>query len=443
MAKLRLILAKLTNHRGTNMTIAIFLGSLLAAMALGIPIAFSLLLCGAALMWHMNMFDAQILAQNLIEGSNSFPLLAVPFFMLAGEVMNAGGLSRRIVNFAMALVGHIKGGLGYVTIVAAVIMASLSGSAVADAAALTALLLPMMVAAGHDKARSAGLIASAGIIAPIIPPSIGFVIFGVAGGVSITKLFMAGIFPGVMLAAALWFTWWYLVRKEVVTPPPRKNMSEVLVALKDATWALVLPLIIIFGLKFGIFTPTEAAVIAAVYALVISVFVYKELNFKKLVPLFISSAKTCSVVMFLVAAAMVSAWLITVANLPAQVVTLLEPLLSSPRMLMLAIMVLTMVVGTALDMTPTILLLTPVLMPVVKAAGIDPVYFGVLFIINNAIGLITPPVGTVLNAVAGVGKLRMDEVTKGVVPFMIAQFAIMFLMVMFPQLVMVPARWFY
>jgi tripartite ATP-independent transporter DctM subunit len=425
------------------MTIAIFLGSLLASMALGIPIAFSLLLCGAALMWHMNMFDAQILAQNLIEGSNSFPLLAVPFFMLAGEVMNAGGLSRRIVNFAMALVGHIKGGLGYVTIVAAVIMASLSGSAVADAAALTALLLPMMVAAGHDKARSAGLIASAGIIAPVIPPSIGFVIFGVAGGVSITKLFMAGIFPGIMLAAALWFTWWYLVRKEVVTPPPRKNSAEVFAALKEATWALVLPMIIIVGLKFGVFTPTEAAVVAAVYALLISVFVYKELNIKKLVPLFISSAKTCSVVMFLVAAAMVSAWLITVANLPAQVVTLLEPLLSSPRLLMLAIMILTMVVGTALDMTPTILLLTPVLMPVVKAAGIDPVYFGVLFIINNAIGLITPPVGTVLNAVAGVGKLRMDEVTRGVIPFMIAQFAIMFLMVMFPQLVMVPARWFY
>ncbi len=425
------------------MTIAIFLGSLLAAMALGIPIAFSLLICGTALMWHMNMFDAQILAQNLIEGSNSFPLLAVPFFMLAGEVMNAGGLSRRIVNFAMALVGHIKGGLGYVTIVAAVIMASLSGSAVADAAALTALLLPMMVAAGHDKARSAGLIASAGIIAPVIPPSIGFVIFGVAGGVSITKLFMAGIFPGLMLAAALWFTWWYLVRKEVVTPPPRKNNAEVFAALKEATWALVLPMIIIVGLKFGVFTPTEAAVVAAVYALLISVFVYKELDIKKLVPLFISSAKTCSVVMFLVAAAMVSAWLITVANLPAQVVTLLEPLLSSPRLLMLAIMVLTMVVGTALDMTPTILLLTPVLMPVVKAAGIDPVYFGVLFIINNAIGLITPPVGTVLNAVAGVGKLRMDEVTRGVIPFMIAQFAIMFLMVMFPQLVMVPARWFY
>ncbi|HOB01409.1 MAG TPA: TRAP transporter large permease subunit [Casimicrobium huifangae] len=425
------------------MTIAIFVGSLLLAMALGVPIAFSLLLCGAALMWHLGMFDAQILAQNVIEGANSFPLLAVPFFMLAGEVMNAGGLSRRIVNFAMALVGHVKGGLGYVTIVAAVIMAALSGSAVADAAALTALLLPMMVAAGHDRARSAGLIASAGIIAPIIPPSIGFVIFGVTANVSVSKLFMAGIVPGIWLALALWVTWWWLVRKEKVTPPPRQSRSEVFKAFREATWALVLPFIIVFGLKFGIFTPTEAAVVAAVYAIFVSLVVYRELSFRQLVPLFIAAATTCAVVMFLVAAAMVSAWLITVANLPAQLVDLLRPLMDNPKLLMVAIMVITMIVGTALDMTPTILLLTPVLMPVVKAAGIDPVYFGVLFIINNAIGLVTPPVGTVLNAVAGVGKVSMDDVTKGVMPFMIAQFVIMFLMVAFPQLVMVPARWFY
>jgi tripartite ATP-independent transporter DctM subunit len=425
------------------MTIAVFVLSLLGAMALGVPIAFSLLICGVALMVHLNMFDAQILAQNLIEGSNSFPLLAVPFFMLAGEIMNAGGLSRRIVNFAMACVGHIKGGLGYVTIMAAVIMAALSGSAVADAAALASLLLPMMVAAGHDRARSAGLIASAGIIAPVIPPSIGFVIFGVAGNVSISKLFMAGIVPGILLGASLWITWWWLARKEVVEVPPRKSMTEIGVAMREATWALVLPLIVVFGLKFGVFTPTEAAVVAAMYALLISVFVYKELNFKTVVPLFVASAKTSAIVMFLVAAAMVSAWLITVANLPAELISLLQPMLDSPRLLMLTIMVITMVVGTALDMTPTILLLTPVLMPVVKAAGIDPVYFGVLFIINNAIGLITPPVGTVLNAVAGVGKVSMDEVTRGVMPFMVAQFAIMFAMVAWPALVMVPARWFY
>ncbi len=425
------------------MTIAVFLGTLMAAMAIGVPISFALLASGAALMWHLGMFDAQILAQNLIEGSNSFPLLAVPFFMLAGEIMNAGGLSKRIVLFAMSLVGHIRGGLGYVAIMAAVIMAALSGSAVADAAALSALLLPMMVHAGHDKARSAGLLSAASIIAPIIPPSIGFVIFGVAANVSISKLFMAGIAPGVMLGVALCFTWWYVARKEAVTPPPRANKADVAKALREAVFALGLPVIVVVGLKFGVFTPTEAAVVAAVYALLISVLVYGELKWNQLYGLFLAAGKTTSVIMFLVAAAMVSAWLITVAQLPDQLVALLQPLLDSPKLLMFAIMVLVIVVGTAMDMTPTILILTPVLMPIVKAAGIDPVYFGVLFIMNNAIGLITPPVGTVLNTVAGVGKVSMDDVTKGVWPFMLAQFALMFLMVLFPDLVMAPARWFY
>ena len=425
------------------MTITIFLGALLGAMALGVPIAFSLLLCGAALMWHLNMFDAQILAQNTIEGANSFPLLAVPFFMLAGEIMNAGGLSRRIVNFAMTLVGHVKGGLGYVGIMAAVIMAALSGSAVADAAALAALLLPMMNRAGYDTARSAGLLSAASIIAPIIPPSIGFVVFGVAANVSISKLFMAGIVPGIMLGAALWVTWWILVRKEKIQAQPRASAREVVLAFKDATFALVLPAIVVVGLKFGVFTPTEAAVVAAVYALLVSTLVYRELKLSQLYGLFQAAAQTTAVIMFLVAAAMVSAWMITVANLPGELVALLKPLLDQPTLLLLAIMIITMLVGTAMDMTPTILILTPVFMPVVKAAGIDPVYFGVLFMINNAIGLITPPVGTVLSTVAGVGKVSMDQVTKGVWPFMLAQFAVMFLMVFFPSLVLVPARWFY
>ena len=425
------------------MTIAIFLGALLGAMALGVPIAFSLLACGAALMWHMDMFDPQILAQNTIEGANSFPLLAVPFFMLAGEIMNAGGLSRRIVHFAMTLVGHVRGGLGYVGIMAAIIMAALSGSAVADAAALAALLLPMMNRAGYDTARSAGLLSAAGIIAPIIPPSIGFVVFGVAANVSISKLFMAGIVPGLLLGLALWITWWWLVRKEKIQPAQRASRAEILAAFKDATLALVMPLIVVVGLKFGVFTPTEAAVVAAVYALFVSTVVYQELKLRELYRLFEAAAKTSAIIMFLVAAAMVSAWMITVANLPGEVVSLLQPLLDHPTLLMIAIMVLTMVVGTAMDMTPTILILTPVLMPLVKAAGIDPVYFGVLFMINNAIGLITPPVGTVLSTVAGVGKVSMDDVTRGVWPFMVAQFAMMFLMVFFPQLVTVPARWFH
>ena len=425
------------------MTIAIFLGALLGAMALGIPIAFSLLICGAALMWHLDIFDAQILAQNTLEGANSFPLLAVPFFMLAGEIMNAGGLSRRIVAFAMNLVGHVRGGLGYVGIMAGIVMAALSGSAVADAAALAALLLPMMRRAGYDPARSAGLLASASIIAPIIPPSIGFVIFGVAANVSISKLFLAGIAPGLMLAAGLWLTWWWLVRKEKIEPAPRATRAEVLASLKDATFALVMPVIVIFGLKFGVFTPTEAAVVAAVYALFISTVVYRELRISQLYEVFLAAAQTTAVIMFLVAAAMVSAWMITIANLPNELVALLQPLLDRPVLLLVVMMIITMLVGTAMDMAPTILILTPVFMPLVKAAGIDPVYFGVLFIINNAIGLITPPVGTVLSTVAGVGRVSMDAATRGVWPFMVTQFIIMFLMVFFPQLVMVPAKWLY
>ena len=425
------------------MTILVFVGSLLAAMAVGIPISFALLVCGAALMAQQDMFDAQILAQNVINGADSYPLLAVPFFLLAGEVMNAGGLSRRIVNLAMVLVGHVRGGLGYVTIVAACMLAALSGSAVADAAALSALLLPMMVKAGHDKARSAGLIASAGIIAPVVPPSIGFVVFGVVANVSISKLFFAGIFPGLMLALTLWFTWGWLVRNEHIEPPPKSSWAERVGALRGAGWALVLPFIIIFGLKMGVFTPTEAGVVAAVYAVFVSTCVYRELKPSQLLDVFIAAARTTAVVMFVVAASAVSAWLITVANIPAQVVALLQPLLDNPRLLMIAVMVIVMVVGTALDMTPTILILTPVLMPLVTAAGIDPIYFGVLFMINNAIGLITPPVGVVLNTVAGVGKVSMDSVTRGVLPFMLMQFMVMFAMVLMPQLVTVPAHWFY
>ncbi len=424
------------------MTVFIFLGSLLAVMALGVPIAYALLLSGVALMWHLNLFDAQILAQNTIYGADSFPLLAVPFFMLAGEIMNVGGLSSRIVKLAITLVGHRRGGLGYVAILAACMLAVLSGSAVADTAALTALLLPMMVKAGHDKARAGGLIASAGIIAPVIPPSIGFVIFGVAANVSISKLFLAGIVPGLLMGLSIAVAWWWVAKREHIQQPPKATAAERWQALRESTWALFLPVIVIVGLKMGIFTPTEAAVVAAVYALLVATLVYRELKLHQLRAVFVSAAKTTAAIMFLVAAAMVSAWLITVAEIPAQMISLLEPFMGNQTLLLIAIMVLMMLVGTAMDMTPTILIMTPVLMPVVKAAGIDPVYFGVLFIINCAIGLITPPVGTVLNVVAGVGKMKMDDVTRGVLPFMIAEFTVMFLMVLFPWLVTGPAKWF-
>lgn len=424
------------------MTITIFLGSLLGAMALGIPIAFALILCGIALMLHMDMFDAQIVAQTLINGADSFPLMAVPFFLLAGELMNAGGLSRRIVDVAVSLVGHVKGGLGFVAILAGCVLAALSGSAVADAAALSALLVPMMVRVGHDKARSAGLVAAAGCIGPVIPPSIGFIIFGVAGGLSITKLFLAGIVPGILMGAGLAVAWWLVVRKDDVATPPPHTARQRMQALVQGFWALLLPVVIIAGLKFGVFTPTEAAVVAVVYSLFVAVVIYRELRLADLYGIFVASARISAVVMLLIAAAMVSAWMITAADLPGLIVEALEPWMDNKTMLLLVIMGLVVLVGTAMDMTPTILILTPVLLPVVKAAGIDPIYFGVLFIMNCAIGLITPPVGTVLNVVAGVSKLGMGEVVKGVWPFLLAELAVLLLLVLFPALVTVPAQWF-
>jgi tripartite ATP-independent transporter DctM subunit len=425
------------------MTLWIFSGSLIGAMALGMPIAFALIVCGLALMLQMGNFDAQIIAQNLVSGADNFPLMAVPFFLLAGEFMNAGGMSRRIVDAAMAWVGHLRGGLGYVGVVASVLMASLSGSAIADTAAIAALLIPMMRRAGYDIPRSTGLIAAGGIIAPVIPPSIGLVLFGVAGGVSITKLFIAGVFPGILLGLALAATWWWVARRDKVAVAPRVPMGERLQVTASAFWAFMLPLIIVGGLKFGVFTPTEAAVVALAYAFIIGKFVYRELAWKQVYGLMLAAAKTTAVVMFMVAAALVSAWLIALADIPAQVTQLMKPFMGSPTLLMFALMVLVVIVGTALDFAPTILILTPVLMPMVKAAGIDPVYFGVMFVINNAIGLITPPVGTVLNVASGVAKVPMEDVIRGVMPFMLAQLAVLFLMVLFPQLVMVPLGWFH
>jgi tripartite ATP-independent transporter DctM subunit len=420
------------------MTLFIFIGSLLGLMALGMPIAFSLIGCGLAIMYYMGITDPQIVIQNMWDGSNNFPLLAVPFFMMAGEFMNAGGMTRRIIIMAMSWIGHVRGGLGYVAVAAAVIMASLSGSAVADTAALASVLVPMMRTAGYDINRSCGLIACGGIIAPVIPPSIGMILFGVAGGVSITKLFIAGIVPGVLMGVAIMLAWRWSVKKDKVQVEPKRSMAERMLETRRALWALTLPLVIIGGLKFGFFTPTEAAVIAAVYSLFVGTVVYKEIKPNQIYHLMYRAAETTAVVMFLVAAAGVSAWLITTADIPQQLAELVQPFMGNKMLMTFVLMVLVFIVGTAMDFTPTVLILTPVLMPVIKQAGIDPVYFGVLFIMNNAIGLVTPPVGTVLNVVCSIAKIPMSGAIKGVTPFMIAQTIVMFLLVAFPQVVMWP-----
>ncbi|MBP7002698.1 TRAP transporter large permease [Amaricoccus sp.] len=420
------------------MIIFVFIGSLLGLMALGMPVAFALIGCGLAMMLYMGIFDPQIVIQNMWDGANSFPLLAVPFFMLAGELMNAGGMTRRIITMAMAWIGHVRGGLGYVAVMAAIVMASLSGSAVADAAALASVLVPLMRNAGYDINRSCGLIACGGVIAPVLPPSVGMIIFGVAGGVSITKLFLAGIVPGILMGIAIMLAWRWSIGRDNPSVEPTRTMSERLTETRKALWALVMPVVVIGGLKAGAFTPTEAAVIAAVYSLLIGVFVYREIKISDLFGLMYRAAETTAVVMFLVAAAGVSAWLITTAAIPQQLAAMVEPFMDNKILLMAVLMLIVFIVGTAMDFTPTVLVLTPVLMPVVQQAGIDPVYFGVLFIMNNAIGLVTPPVGTVLNVVCGVARAPMTGVIKGVVPFMIAQLTVLVLLVLFPQIVIWP-----
>jgi tripartite ATP-independent transporter DctM subunit len=352
--------------------------------------------------------------------------------------MSAGGLSKRIVTLAISLVGHKQGGLGYVVILTSVLLAGLSGSAVADAAALVSILYPMMKKANYPNSHSVGLLASGGIIAPVIPPSLPLIIMGVAGNISIAKLFIGGIVPGLMMGMALALTWYFLVRKEPLEIGKKTTPAERRTALKDGIWALLLPIIIIGGIRFGVFTPTEAAVVAAVYAIVVSIFVYRELTLIKFVDVLVSSAHSTAMVMFLVGSAMVASWLITVAQLPQDLAALLGPLVEHPKLLMASIMVLVFLVGMVMDLSPTILILVPLFMPIVIIAGIDPVYFGLMFVINTSIGLITPPVGTVLNVVCGVGRVPMSVAVKGVLPFITVYILLLVLFIAVPEIILVP-----
>ena len=420
----------------------VFSLGMLVFMGTGMNMGLALVLTGAGMAWVLDFFDTQLLAQNLVAGVDSFPLLAVPFFILAGELMNSGGISRRIIDMAQAWVGHIRGGLGYVAIGAAVLMASMSGSALADTAALATILLPMMRQQGYPMNTSAGLIASGGIIAPIIPPSMPFVIYGVTTNTSISALFVSGIVPGLMMGAGLIFAWRWVLRG-IDLPPSRAPLPlrERLRATAKAFWALLMPLIIIGGMKSGVFTPTEAAVVAAFYALAVALFVHREMRVPEIYGVLVRAAKTTAIVMFLCAGAQVASYMITLADLPTVLTGWLGPLVENPRLLMAVMMIVLVLIGTALDLTPTILIFAPVMLPIAVKAGIDPVYFGLMFVLNGAIGLITPPVGTVLNVVAGVGRISMHSVIKGVNPFLFTYVLILALLVVFPQIVTAPVLW--
>lgn len=424
------------------MAVLVFLGTLVIALPLGIPIAFVLVIAAIALMTQMGIFDTTIIAQNLVMGSNNASLMAIPFFMLAGEVMSKGGLSIRIVEFANLIVGRLRGGLGYVAILASMLFAGLSGSAVADAAALGGILIPLMIKNGYNVGRSTGVICSGAVIAPIIPPSIPMIVLGTTVGVSVGKLFMAGLIPGIILGLALMVCWKVIVRRDGYDDRKVYTKAEAKGILKDSLPALFMPILIIGGIRGGIFTPTEAGAFAVVYALFCATVIYKEMSLHDLFEVFIEATKSTGIVMFIVGTASSVAWLITVAQIPALLVTYLEPLIEHPTILLVTINVFLFIMGMVMDLTPNLLIFGPILYPIITAAGIDPVFFGVVMILNLTIGLITPPVGTILYLGCSIGNTTFEKVVHGIMPFLLTEVVVLFIFIFVPGLITVPAALF-
>ena len=414
-----------------------FLSSLFGFIFLNIPIAFSLILTTIVLMVFAGELSSANIASSVYRGIDNFPLMAIPFFMLAGEIMNVGGMSRRIVNFANALVGHVTGGLGYVSVVASMIFAGVSGSAVADTSAIGSILLPIMKKEGYDVPKSTALIAAAGTIGPIIPPSIPMILFGVVAGVSIVKLFLGGIIPGILIGVGLMIVWYFHAKKKgYKAVGHRQTRAEMMTAVKEAGWALMLPIIILGGIVSGVYTPTEAAVVAVVYAFFIGMFIYKELKISHMPEILVMSGKGTAIVLLVCGAATAAGYMITTAQVPLMLLRTLDQLAGGNVLLaMFWINILLLIVGCVMDLTPALLILAPMLLPVAESYGLDPVYFGVVMCVNLCIGLITPPVGTVLYVGCGLSKISMGQITKPLLPFIGVMITVLLLITYIPSLI--------
>lgn len=422
--------------------LAIFLISLFAALLIGVPIAFSLLASGSVMMMVKGLFDAKIIAQQVLGGFNGFTLLAMPFFVLAGEAMNKGGISEAIVRAVMAVFGHIRGALGYVVIFSCIIFAGLSGSAIADAACLGSILIPLMLQSNYSRGRATGILVSSSIMANIIPPSIGFILFSLASGASVTKLFMGGLVPGVIIAATSSLTWFFVARKDGIEARAEKlPLGEIFRELFHALPALVLPFFIIIGLRGGFFTPTEAGAMAAAYAIVCGMFIYKKIKLKDLWGIFNATVLTTARVTIIVAASLIVSWIITVSQLAAALIESFSFLVEHPLLLVLACQILFLLMGMVMEASSIILIMVPILMPLVNAAGVNPEYFGILMIINLTFGMLTPPVGTVLYVGMGISKATLSETLKGAAPFMLLEVALILAFTFFPEIIITPMGW--
>ena len=416
---------------------AILFVSLLVCFVLGMPIAFSLGVASVTTLQYGSNLPLTLAAQRLFTGTDSFPLMAIPFFMLAGELMESGGISRRLFDFAHAIVGFVYGGLAMVAVVAAMFFAGISGAAAADTAAVGAVSIPAMIRKGYKKGFAAAVQAAGGSIGVIIPPSIPMIIFGVVGGVSIGKMFMGGFIPGLLIGGGLMATSYFLAKSAGYEKDAFMGFREILRTFLGALWALLMPVIILGGILGGIFTPTEAAVVAALYGLVIGFLVYRELRLRDLPRIFTRAAISTSTVMLLIATANIFGWILTAERVPQNVAVYLVTLSSSRYVLYGLILICLLIVGTFMETSASLIILTPVFLPVVEKLGIDPVHFGVVMVTALAIGMLTPPLGICLFISCNIAHIQLSEIIRFIMPFLLIMIAMLVLITYVPDLVMV------
>ena len=403
-------------------------------LALGMPVAFTLGVAALLYMWWADM-PLVVLPQRMAGGIDSFPLLAVPFFILAGNLMNTGGITDRIFKFSHALIGHVRGGLAHVNVIASVVFSGMSGSAVADAGGLGAMEIKAMREAGYKPAFAGAVTVASCIIGPLIPPSIPMVIYGVLADASVGRLFLGGVVPGLMTAGALMAMISWMARRRNFPVERAMTWQEAGVASKRATLPLLTPVIIIGGITLGVFSPTEAAIVASLYALILGCLVYREIGPRDLWEVFLQSARTTAAICFIVATASAFAWILASIQVPQKAAAYLIEITRDPLQLLLIINLVVFIAGFFLEGLAIMILVVPVMLPTMTAVGIDPVHFGVVLVFNLMIGLMTPPMGVGLFVVSSVGQIKLEELIRETMPFIVPLVGVLVLLILFPPLV--------